>query len=163
MYKMTVLFALIVFVLGGLAGSVQLAVQAQAPPAQNAPDNTGRNVRDRGGATLTPGDQSETEADRTLTQRIRQAVVADDALSMTAKNVKIITVHGVVTLRGPVKTIEEKRTIEATAQQIAGADKVDSQLEISRQERVPDRRTIWHRRCFVWPAPKRRRSELWIS
>jgi osmotically-inducible protein OsmY len=60
-------------------------------------------------------------------------VVADDALSTTAKNVKIITVNGVVTLRGPVKTIEEKRTIEATAQQIAGADKVDSQLEISRQ------------------------------
>jgi osmotically-inducible protein OsmY len=51
---------------------------------------------------------------------------------MTAKNVKIITVNGVVTLRGPVKTIEEKRTIEAMAQQIAGADKVDSQLEISR-------------------------------
>lgn len=133
MYKMTVWFALIVFVLGGMAGPVQLAAQAQAPPAQTAPDNTGRNVRDRGGATLTPGDQSETETDRTLTQRIRQAVVADDALSTTAKNVKIITVNGVVTLRGPVKTIEEKRTIEATAQQIAGADKVDSQLEISRQ------------------------------
>jgi osmotically-inducible protein OsmY len=133
MYTMPVLFALIVFVLGGMAGPVQLAAQTQAPPAQTAPDNTGRNVRDRGGATLTPGDQSETEADRTLTQRIRQAVVADDALSMTAKNVKIITVNGVVTLRGPVKTIEEKRTIEATAQQIAGADKVDSQLEIGRQ------------------------------
>jgi hyperosmotically inducible periplasmic protein len=133
MYKMTVLFALIVFVLGGLAGPVPLTAQAQAPPAQTAPDNTGRNVRDRGGTTLTPGDQSETEVDRTLTQRIRQAVVADDALSTTAKNVKIITVNGVVTLRGPVKTMEEKRTIEATAQQIAGVDKVDSQLELSGQ------------------------------
>jgi osmotically-inducible protein OsmY len=132
MYKMPVWFALSVFVLGGIAGPVQLAAQAQAPPPQTAPDNTGRNVRDRGGATLTPGDQSETEADRTLTQRIRQAVVADDALSMTAKNVKIITVNGVVTLRGPVKTVEEKRTIEAAAQQLAGADKVDSQLELSR-------------------------------
>jgi osmotically-inducible protein OsmY len=133
MYTMTGVFALSVFVLGGLVGPMQLAAQAQAPPAQTAPDNTGRNVRDRGGATLTPGDQSETEADRTLTQRIRQAVVADDALSTTAKNVKIITVNGVVTLRGPVKTMAEKRTIEATAQQIAGADKVDSQLELSRQ------------------------------
>jgi hyperosmotically inducible protein len=133
MHKMTVVVALSVFVLGGMAGPVPLVAQAQAPPAQTAPDNTGRNVRDRGGATLTPGDQSETEADRTLTQRIRQAVVADDALSMTAKNVKIITVNGVVTLRGPVKTMAEKRTIEATAQQLAGADKVDSQLELSRQ------------------------------
>jgi hyperosmotically inducible protein len=131
MYKMTVLCALIIFVLGGLAGPVPLAAQAQASPAPTAPDNTGRNVRDRGGATLTPGDQSETEADQTLTQRIRQAVVADDALSTTAKNVKIITVNGVVTLRGPVKTMAEKRTIEATAQQLAGADKVDSQLELS--------------------------------
>ena len=132
MYKMTALFALIVFVLRGMAGPVQLAAQAQAPPAQSAPDNTGRNVRDRGGAALTPGDQSETEADEP-DPSIWQAVVADDALSTTAKNVKIITVNGVVTLRGPVKTIEEKRTVKATAQQIAGADKVDSQLEISRQ------------------------------
>ena len=132
MYKMTVVFVLSVL-LGGLAGPVSLATQVQAPPAQTAPDNTGRNVRDRGGATLTPGDQSETEADRTLTQRIRQAVVADDALSTTAKNVKIITVNGVVTLRGPVKTMAEKRTLEATAQQLAGAAKVDSQLELSGQ------------------------------
>jgi osmotically-inducible protein OsmY len=126
-------FALILCVLGGTRGLAPSAAQAQTPPAQTAPDNTGRNVRDRGGATLTPGDQSETEADRTLTQRIRQAVVADDALSMTAKNIKIITVDGVVTLRGPVKTLAEKSTIEATAQQIAGAEKVDSQLELSAQ------------------------------
>jgi hyperosmotically inducible periplasmic protein len=133
MHKMAVPFVIVVFSLWGMAGAALLAELAQAPPAQTAPDNTGRNVRDRGGATLTPGDQSESEADRTLTQRIRQAVVADDALSMTAKNIKIITINGLVTLRGPVKTMEEKRTIEAKAQQIAGADKVDSQLEISRQ------------------------------
>ena len=133
MHKMAVPFVIVVFSLWGMAGAAPLAELAQAPPAQTAPDNTGRNVRDRGGATLTPGDQSESEADRTLTQRIRQAVVADDALSMTAKNIKIITINGLVTLRGPVKTMEEKRTIEAKAQQIAGADKVDSQLEISRQ------------------------------
>jgi osmotically-inducible protein OsmY len=130
---MVVPFAIVVFVLGGWAGSAQLAEVAQTPAAQTAPDNTGRNVRDRSGATLTPGDQSETEADRTLTQRIRQAVVADDALSITAKNIKIITVDGVVTLRGPVKTLQEKNTIEAKAQQIAGADKVNSQLELSMQ------------------------------
>ena len=133
MHKMAVPFVIVVFSLWGMAGAASLAELAQAPPAQTAPDNTGRNVRDRGGATLTPGDQSESETDRTLTQRIRQAVVADDALSMTAKNIKIITINGLVTLRGPVKTMEEKRTIEAKAQQIAGADKVDSQLEISRQ------------------------------
>jgi len=133
MHKTALLFALTLLILGGYTGAAALAEMAQAPPAQTAPDNTGRNVRDRGGTTLTPGDQSESAADRTLTQRIRQAVVADRSLSTTAKNIKIITVNGVVTLRGPVKTVQEKSAIEAKAQQIAGADKVDNQLELSRQ------------------------------
>jgi osmotically-inducible protein OsmY len=127
------LFSLALLVLEGYARPVYPLEIAQEPPAQTAPDNTGRNVRDRSGATLTPGDQSESEADRTLTQRIRQAVVADEALSTTAKNVKIITINGMVTLRGPVKNSQEKGTIEAKARQIAGADKVDSQLEIITQ------------------------------
>jgi osmotically-inducible protein OsmY len=95
-----------------------------------APDNTGRNVRDRGGATLTPGDQSESKADRTLTQQIRKAVVADKSLSTTAKNIKIITINGVVTLRGPVKNLQEKETIAAKAQQVAGVTNIDNQLEV---------------------------------
>jgi osmotically-inducible protein OsmY len=130
MKKTMLLFSLALLVLVGYAGPVHPLEMAQAPPAQTAPDNTGRNVRDRSGATLTPGDQSESEADRTLTQRIRQAVVADEALSTTAKNVKIITINGVVTLRGPVKNPQEKVMVEAKARQIAGAEKVDSQLEI---------------------------------
>jgi osmotically-inducible protein OsmY len=98
--------------------------------AESAPDNTGRNARDRGD-TLTPGDQSETEADRTLTQKIRQAVVADDALSTTAQNVKIITINGMVTLRGPVKSDTERKEIVAKAEQIAGAGKVQNHLEVA--------------------------------
>jgi hyperosmotically inducible periplasmic protein len=98
--------------------------------ADVAPDNTGRNVRDRGD-TLTSGDQSESEADRTLTQKVRQAVVADDSLSTTAKNVKIITVNGVVTLRGPVKDDKERTRITTAATTIAGAGKVQNQLEIA--------------------------------
>jgi osmotically-inducible protein OsmY len=65
-----------------------------------------------------------------VTQQIRKAVVADKSLSTMAKNIKIITANGVVTLRGPVKSSQEKGMIEAKAQQIAGADKVNSQLEI---------------------------------
>jgi osmotically-inducible protein OsmY len=130
MNKTTLLLPLALLILGGYACNSQPAEQTQAPPAQTAPDNTGRNVQDRSGETLTPGDQSESEADRTLTQRVRQAVVADDSLSTTAKNIKIITVNGVVTLRGPVNSAQEKATIDAKAQQIAGATKVDNQLEI---------------------------------
>ena len=106
------------------------ARQATNTPAVE-PDNTGRNVRDRGGETKTPGDQSESEADRTITQNIRQALTADDTLSTNAKNVKIITSDGTVTLRGPVKSEKEKADIEAKAKQVAGVRQVDNQLEVA--------------------------------
>jgi hyperosmotically inducible periplasmic protein len=93
-------------------------------------DNTGKNVRDRADETLTPTDQGGSEADRDLTAKIRQAIVDDDALSVQAQNVKIITVDGAVTLRGPVKTAAEKSAIDAKAKKIAGANRVHNQLEI---------------------------------
>ena len=95
------------------------------------PDNSGRNVRDRDDQNKTTGDQSENEADRTITQNIRRAVTADDSLSTNAKNVKIITNNGTVTLRGPVKSEKEKAEIEAKAKQVAGVKRVDNQLEIA--------------------------------
>jgi osmotically-inducible protein OsmY len=94
-------------------------------------DNTGRNVRDRDGATKTPGDQAENEQDRNITQEVRKAVTSDDSLSTNAKNVKIITNDGNVTLRGPVKDEKEKSEIEAKAKQVAGVKRVDNQLEIA--------------------------------
>jgi hyperosmotically inducible protein len=96
-----------------------------------AADNSGLNVRDRDDATKTSGDQSESEADRTITQNVRQAVTADDSVSTNGKNVKIITNDGTVTLRGPVKSEQEKTNIGAKAQQIAGVKRVDNQLEIA--------------------------------
>jgi hyperosmotically inducible protein len=101
------------------------ATTSSATPA----DNTDKNERDRSGAALTPGDQGGSEADRTVTQQVRQGVVADDALSTTGKNVKIITVDGVVTLRGPVKSPEEKAAIASIAQRVSGVKRVDNQLE----------------------------------
>lgn len=49
---------------------------------------------------------------------------------MTAKNVKIITADGKVTLHGPVNSAEEKMKIEKLAKTVAGDAKVDNQLEI---------------------------------
>jgi len=95
------------------------------------PDNSGRNVRDRDNQNKTAGDQSESEADRTISQNIRQAINADDSLSTNGKNVKIITSDGTVTLRGPVKSDKEKAQIEAKAKQVAGVKKVENQLEIA--------------------------------
>jgi osmotically-inducible protein OsmY len=95
------------------------------------PDNTGRNVRDRDDSTKTPGDQAENEADRTITQNVRKALTNDDSLSTDGKNVKVITSDGNVTLRGPVKSANEKSAIETKAKQVAGVKNVDNQLEVA--------------------------------
>jgi len=101
---------------------------------QNAPaadaDNTARNQRDRNAANPTAGDQAENPADRQITASIRRAVVADKSLSTNAHNVKIVTSNGMVTLRGPVKSDQEKAAIEAKAKQVAGVQSVNNQLEV---------------------------------
>jgi len=95
------------------------------------PDNSERNVRDRDDATLTPTDQSNSAADVAMTQKIRKGITSNDAMSIAARNIKIITQGGVVTLRGPVKTSQEKTAIETLAKN-AGATRIDNQLEIDR-------------------------------
>ncbi|MDI1315036.1 BON domain-containing protein [Prosthecobacter sp.] len=103
------------------------ALAADQKPAQ---DNTEKNERDRSGETMTPFDQSNSPADLKITQDIRKAVMADDSLSMTAKNVKIITAAGKVMLRGPVNNADEKKKIAAYAKANAGEAQVIDQLEV---------------------------------
>jgi len=97
-------------------------------------DNSGRNARDRSDATLTPGDQGNSDADRQITRNIRRALTANDQFSTVAKNIKIITVDGKVTLRGPVKSAEEKQAVVSTAQSVAGPAPVDNQLEVEAKQ-----------------------------
>jgi osmotically-inducible protein OsmY len=94
------------------------------------PDNTGVNERDRDADTKTPIDQNENQTDIDLTAKIRSQVVDTKDMSVNAQNVKIITQDGTVTLRGPVKSAEEKKKIEDIARAVAGEDKVVSQLEV---------------------------------
>jgi osmotically-inducible protein OsmY len=107
-------------------------VNAQDAPAV-APDNSAVNVRDRNPNAMTAGQQANAKTDVELTREIRRSVVKDESLSMMAHNVKIVTANGNVTLRGPVKTEDEKNEIATKAQAIAGADKVDNQLEVKGQ------------------------------
>jgi hyperosmotically inducible periplasmic protein len=94
------------------------------------PDNTATNERDRSRETQTSGDQSNSSADLKITQAIRQALMKDSELSTTAKNVKIITNNGQVTLRGPVKNAQEKAKIDQLARSAAGGAKIDDQLDV---------------------------------
>jgi osmotically-inducible protein OsmY len=93
-------------------------------------DNSGLNVRDRHDQTLTPGDQGNSSADLDTTRRIRKEITGSKDVSVSARNVKIITVNGRVTLRGPVKTEQEKQMIGDIASRIAQAANVDNQLEV---------------------------------
>jgi hyperosmotically inducible protein len=102
-------------------------------PAPVAPDNSAVNARDRAPGAMTADQQSNSKNDVELTREIRRAVMKDKSLSMLAHNVKIVSANGSVTLRGPVKTEQEKTAIASKAQAIAGADKVVDQLEVKGQ------------------------------
>jgi len=103
---------------------------ADAQEKRGDADNSRRNKQDQSDKTKTPTDQSNDPADIKLVASIRKMVVGDKSLSATAKNCKIITSGGHVTLRGPVRSAEEKATIQAHAVMSAGKDKVDNQLEV---------------------------------
>ena len=94
-------------------------------------DNSGKNVRDNNSATLTPGDQGNSDPDRKITQQIRQQLVSGtNHYSLTARNIKIVTDNGKVTLRGPVSSDAEKSGIEGIARNVAGEGHVDDELEV---------------------------------
>ena len=94
------------------------------------PDNTATNERDRSGETKTSGDQSNSSADLKITQAIRQALMKDRELSTTAKNIKVVTANGQVTLRGPVKSAQEKARVDQIAKSAAGPSRIDDQLDV---------------------------------
>ena len=94
-------------------------------------DNTKVNKRDRNASAVTADQQKENAADRELTKHIRRSIMADKSLSTYAHNIKIISQNGVVTLKGPVKSDDEKRVVMAKAVDVAGsADKVTDQISV---------------------------------
>jgi hyperosmotically inducible periplasmic protein len=113
-------------VLSSLLSVGSLSAQQSAAPA----DNTTVNQRDRNPNEPTADLQKNNPSDRDITQQIRRAIMKDKSLSSYAHNVKIITQNGQVTLKGPVRSDEKKRAIEAKATEIVGENKVTSELDI---------------------------------
>lgn len=107
------------------------AVRTDDKAGSLAPDNTGVNKRDRQAGEPTAEQQKNNRSDLETTRLIRRAVVTDKALSVYAQNIKIIVEHGVVTLKGPVRSEEEKQSIEKKAAEIAGAAQVKNQIEVT--------------------------------
>ncbi len=110
--------------------AVALSPKIETPVVPKEPDNTARNSRDRAAANPTPLDQGNSKSDTEITAQIRKGVIAAKGMSLNAQNVKIITLNGKVTLRGPVNSAEEKRVIDEIATRTVRADRVDSQLEV---------------------------------
>lgn len=108
-----------------------LLAPAFSAGAQTAPDNTKANERDRAKGAATADQQKENASDRDITQKIRQAVMDDKSLSTYAHNVKVIAQDGQVTLKGPVRSENEKKTIETKAVEVAGAGHVSNQITIA--------------------------------
>jgi len=100
--------------------------------SQTQPDNTKSNKGDAENGAVTADQQKMNAADRALTQKIRKAVMADKSLSTYAHNVKIISQNGMVTLKGPVRSDDEKKSIVGKAVEVAGSpDKVSDQMSVT--------------------------------
>jgi len=109
-----------------VGGSLYAADDA-APKA----DNTKVNKKDKMAGAVTADQQKMNAADRELTQKVRKAIVADKSLSTYAHNVKVVARDGMVTLKGPVRSDEEKSAVEAKATEAAGAGKVTNELTVA--------------------------------
>jgi osmotically-inducible protein OsmY len=114
-----------------LAVFVLLGTVAMAAQTAPAPDNSKVNERDKSKAAVTADQQKLNASDQQITRNIRSMVVKDKALSTYAHNVKIVTQNGKVTLKGPVRTEDEKSSIESKAKSVAGDGNVTSEIEVA--------------------------------
>jgi osmotically-inducible protein OsmY len=115
-----------------LGGLVMAAPQPRQDNGQQAaPDNSKTNKRDRDKNSPTADRQKMNPTDRDLAKRIRSVITDDKSLSTYAHNIKIVAQDGKVTLKGPVRSEEEKSAIETKATEVAGAVNVVNQLEVA--------------------------------
>ena len=125
------IWALAAFALPVVGAPTTIHAQDQAtPPSSTAPDNSARNKAQ----SNTADNQNENTSDRKITQQIRRSITSDKSLSTYAHNVKIITQNGQVTLKGPVRSDDEKQMIASKAAAVVGAEKVTDQLTVKQQQ-----------------------------
>jgi hyperosmotically inducible periplasmic protein len=106
-------------------------IEAQSPDAKTKADNTAVNKRDVNAGAVTADQQKMNSVDRTITAKIRRLIIADKSLSMYAQNVKIVSEDGLVTLKGPVRSGDEVKSIIAKARDVTGdPSKVINQMSV---------------------------------
>jgi hyperosmotically inducible periplasmic protein len=124
--KRKLLLPLVAFTLASSSGAVLHAQQGASPNADNTRVN--KEDRDRGEPTADQGRNNRSDRDRM--QKIRKSLMDDKSLSTYAHNVKVISQNGKVTLKGPVRSEEEKKSVERKAEDVAGSGNVTSEITI---------------------------------
>jgi hyperosmotically inducible protein len=120
----------LIALLGALSPTSHTLTSPSSPERGQNPDNTEANRPGNTPTAARADQQGQSAQDRELARKIRRAVVTDKSLSTYAHNVKIIAQNGVVTLKGPVRSEEERSAIKAKAAQIAGADSVKDEMSV---------------------------------
>jgi len=119
-----------------LSGALVLPAGMQArQEGQHAPDNTAANKQDRSSQEPTADRAKNNLTDRELMRHIRQEVIKDKTISTYGHNVKIIADHGKVTLKGPVRSDEEKQAIREHARKYAAEEQIDDQLAVKVEQK----------------------------
>ena len=109
-----------------VCASTAITVLAQTPA-----DNTKVNSQDRAKGEVTADQQKENAGDREIAKKIRQSLINDEGLSTYAHNVKVVVQGGQVTLKGPVRSEDEKKVVEAKAIEVAGAGHVTNEISVA--------------------------------
>lgn len=116
------------------AGSIMFSA---AQDANTKSDNTRTNQADRSKTESTADQQKNNKSDRDTARQIRKALTGDKSLSTYAHNVKVISQNGTVTLKGPVRSEEEKKTVETKAAEVAGASNIKNELTVASDHAKP--------------------------
>jgi hyperosmotically inducible protein len=123
-----------------LAMAIPLSAQTTAKQGGAPPDNTGVNKSDRQAGRPTADQQKQNRSDLDITREIRRSITQDKGLSTYARNVKVITQNGNVTLRGPVRSDEERKLLESKANDVAGSGHVKSELQVAAKQNTSKNR-----------------------
>lgn len=115
-YKTSLIFVTLLLTVSAFAGKNE--------------DNTQINKRDRFSKELTAEEQSELPRDLAISSRIRKEILSKKGMSMNAQNIKVITIKGIVTIKGPVMSKDEENNIVKYASAIAGESNVVNQMSI---------------------------------
>lgn len=113
-----------------MVGALWTAVSLPANSAQTQPDNTNTNKQDQKSPAVNADKAQNNLSDRELMAHIRRDIVKDKSLSTYAHNVKIVSRNGKVTLRGPVRSDQEKQSIEQYAKKYAGDQNVINEVAV---------------------------------